>query len=782
MASAVFAGLVAAGCAGSSIKSAVGGPYSEAKALHSVYDQDDGRHLRESLERAAHSRNLTVSILSDTHHVPHIGGSSTVATFFAQGFTHAYYRLWQMEIGSRIAEGTVSEIMGSQSVEIDRVLRPYEINRAAIKSLAKMMNDPGTRLALSAYVEGVNAWIDQLNPAMMPVEFLQFKSRPRKFEAIDAARIVTLLSWSANNPTVELRLSRTRADISASLFERLFPWPGPKVRPAPAVNLKPDESPIDFSYDFWAKSLPNTGSNAFVAPGTSDEVFLANDFHMKFQLPTHFMPMQIMSNEFNAIGSSMPGVPGILSGTNGNVAWGYVASMADEGDWFRLELRPGHPDEYRWNGGWKKFDIESTVIQSKDAPSITIVQKRSAAGPMIGAVRSPTGIVELAYRWNGEDGRNYILPFTRRLTMEKAADCGDLESVKNSGPYVLTCTDTRNQTGVWLLAEVAERPAHQDPRVLMLAKGDRDLWRPSSPSKSTLPKNPNAFPIKTKAVLANSDVDLKQDRIYVGWNFSPRDRSTRLNDLLSKASRYSFEDVLRIQSDITSAKTERTRGAIVGIGRRYVEKDFSPSKQCAKSVVDEIEKWNGLYDSASNAPRLFLAWQVEIGNRLWSNLIGPQNPRLWPNAWTTVELLNGKSALWDNKKTPAIESKDDIVVAALQAVCESRKNPAGEDVSATSEIVRPPKFLSLPPGLFEGIDNLKADGSGETVFAQRGNHGTTYRSIISLGKETRFWTVAPGGISGDPKSQRSTDWFRDWSDRRIFESPFLSNSELMKRQ
>ncbi len=761
---AVTATILVAGCAGSSPKlSPAVSPYQQAKAQHLVYDNDDGRHLRESLEKAARSRSHSVSVLSDSNHVPHIAGDSAAAAFFAQGFTHAYYRLWSMELGSRIAEGTVSEIMGLEAINLDHVLRPYNINRAATKSLAKMLNDPSTRLALQAYVDGVNAWIDQLTPAKVPVEFIHFNSRPRKFEAIDAARLVTMLSWSITNPIIELRLTRTRADISASLFERLFPWPGNPPRPAPAVNLKPDELPIDFSFDFWAKSLPNTGSNAFVAPGAnSDEIFLANDFHMKFELPNEFMPMQIRSNAFNAIGSSFPGVPGILSGTNGKTAWGYVASKADEGDWFRLEIRPGHPDQYRWNGSWKKFEIENIELRPRDAPTSKAFRKRSAAGQMIPAIQSPAGVIELAYQWAGDEGRNYILPFIRRLTMEKAEACGDIESIKNSGPYILTCTDTRRQTGVWRMAETPERPAHQDPRVLMIAKGDRDLWKPVS--AKMLSKPSHAFPTENKTVLANQPVHFKVDHAYVGWDFSPIDRSTRISGLLSQSKSYSFKDVLRIQSDITSAKMERTRSAMLEIVRPYVETNNSPSRQCEKNIVSEVEKWNGLSDPDLQAARHFASWQMNIEVLVWSNLIGPAKSRLWPSSWMTVELLNvdSNSDLWDITGTSAIETKKDIVVAGLKAVCE-----------LPSKSMRPPKFRSLPHEIYEGVDNLKASGSGETVFTMRGNHGTTYRSIISLGKKTRFWTVTPGGISGDPNSQLSTNWFSDWSARGIFESPYL---------
>ena len=51
--------------------------------------------------------------------------------FFAQGYVHAYERLWQMELNRRICSGRLSEIFGDIALETDRFARRLGMHRAA---------------------------------------------------------------------------------------------------------------------------------------------------------------------------------------------------------------------------------------------------------------------------------------------------------------------------------------------------------------------------------------------------------------------------------------------------------------------------------------------------------------------------------------------------------------------------------------------------------------------------------------------------------------------------
>ena len=61
-----------------------------------------------------------VEILTDGHGVPHVYAAGPEDAWFAAGLLHARDRLWQMELYRRAAYGRLSEILGAETLPIDR--------------------------------------------------------------------------------------------------------------------------------------------------------------------------------------------------------------------------------------------------------------------------------------------------------------------------------------------------------------------------------------------------------------------------------------------------------------------------------------------------------------------------------------------------------------------------------------------------------------------------------------------------------------------------------------
>ncbi|NBR89501.1 MAG: penicillin acylase family protein, partial [Rhodobacteraceae bacterium] len=101
-----------------------------------------------------------VEIVRDNANVPHIFGQSDADVFFGLGFAHAQDRLWQMVMLRRTLQGRLSEIFGPRTVEIDKLLRRYDLYTAAQQSVSAQ--DARTQEMLLAYSAGVNARITQV--------------------------------------------------------------------------------------------------------------------------------------------------------------------------------------------------------------------------------------------------------------------------------------------------------------------------------------------------------------------------------------------------------------------------------------------------------------------------------------------------------------------------------------------------------------------------------------------------------------------------------------------
>src|SRR6266550_6897182 len=90
-----------------------------------------------------------VEIITDRYGVPHIYAENEDDLYFAQGYTHARERLWQMELNRRIGSGRLSEIFGEIALETDRFCRRLGMHRAAAAEVERLAEH--SRRILSAY-------------------------------------------------------------------------------------------------------------------------------------------------------------------------------------------------------------------------------------------------------------------------------------------------------------------------------------------------------------------------------------------------------------------------------------------------------------------------------------------------------------------------------------------------------------------------------------------------------------------------------------------------------
>lgn len=91
----------------------------------------------------------------------HISAQSEADLFWSQGFAHAQRRLWQMEFQRRVGSGTLSAVVGSGGLDIDKTMRVLGMYAAAEAAFPVLSNRSQT--VLNAYAAGVNAYISGVN-------------------------------------------------------------------------------------------------------------------------------------------------------------------------------------------------------------------------------------------------------------------------------------------------------------------------------------------------------------------------------------------------------------------------------------------------------------------------------------------------------------------------------------------------------------------------------------------------------------------------------------------
>ncbi|KAG2386916.1 hypothetical protein C9374_001951 [Naegleria lovaniensis] len=158
--------------------------------------------------------------------VIHIKAQTDYDMYFAQGYVTAQERMFQMELNRRIFNGTLSEVVGSAGLTVDKFARVmgfkdlvnYDINSGIISKSSLDI--------IQAFADGVNAFIERAPMEKLGPEFnLIFGYRPQKWTPIDTIGWCKLISWdlSLNIKSEVIRYTMLRQGVSLSRVERLFP-------------------------------------------------------------------------------------------------------------------------------------------------------------------------------------------------------------------------------------------------------------------------------------------------------------------------------------------------------------------------------------------------------------------------------------------------------------------------------------------------------------------------------------------------------------------------------
>jgi penicillin amidase len=141
-----------------------------------------------------------VRVVRDEHGVPTIEAATLEDLFFAQGYVTAQDRLWQMDMMRRAAAGELSEVIGEDTVKMDREERILGLRVAA--EAAEKSISARDRAYFDAYARGVNAFLES-HRDRLSLEFRLLKYTPRPWTVTDSllvgARMVQDLNHYSNH-------------------------------------------------------------------------------------------------------------------------------------------------------------------------------------------------------------------------------------------------------------------------------------------------------------------------------------------------------------------------------------------------------------------------------------------------------------------------------------------------------------------------------------------------------------------------------------------------------
>ena len=743
-------------------------------------------------ESVVRGLNAPVEIVRDNANVPHIFGESDADVYFALGFAHAQDRMWQMTMLRRTAQGRLSELFGERTLEIDKVIRRYDIYNLAVASVDDQ--DEPTTIALDAYAAGVNAWLAEVNAGARgrgAPEMWLFNHPVSPWQPADSLAILKLMALQLTSH-LEREVLRARTSLmlpSARLVDLLPDDPSTGVAALPHYaqlvpnlprytpnmrlaygSLNPSKTPqLAGASNAWAASIDRSAAGA---------TLLANDPHLGLTAPTIWYLARIELQSGGIIGGTIPGMPVVLTGRSADLGWGLTSSYLDDQDVFLEELNPGNVTEYRTQNGWTPFRTRESIIRVKDAPAVTVKLRWSVNGPIMPAAQydlgsiTPAGHVT-AIGWTALSDKDTSmsagLAISRAHSVQDAIAAGENYIAPSQN---LTLAD-RNQIAMKTIGAIPARDvAHQSKgRLPSYGYLPQNRWKGRHPYAD----NPE-FINPQGGILGNTNNKISDKPFpnHVSFEWGDSQRINRWQRLMQSRTVHTRESFIEAQLD-TVSYTARSLLPLIGAdlwftGAAAVD---GTSERHRQQALELLAAWNGEMNEHLPEPLLYAAWLRHLQDRLIRDEIGPltsefthPNPLFIERVFRDVD---GASVWCDVLQSAPVETCTNIARLALDdALIWIDENVGGTVASLRwgdlHQAAHDHPVLGTAPVL-NWFVNIRQSTSGGDNTLQRGLtsgtgpnpfqnvHSAGYRGVYNFADPDSSVFVSATGQSGHPLSR-----------------------------
>ena len=679
----------------------------------------------------------TVEVLRDDWGVPHIYAKNMHDLFFAQGYTQAQDRWWQMEFWRHIGSGRIEEATGrdEELLEADILIRSLDWRGVAEREAGLL--DSETKAHLQAFADGVNAYISSRNSGDLALEYgvLRLVGKGIQVEPWTIADSLVwgkVMAWDLSpGGNVEETRSTVYDLIGKEMTDQWMtpPWPfgerptivqledlgiaagmggaesGSTAWEAGDTLLASGESRLDLSFVFGEGR--GIGSNNWVVGGDMSESgmpLLANDPHLGIQLPSIWYEIGLHcepdgeEQPFDVTGFTFAPIPGVVIGHNSRIAWGVTNTGPDVSDLYMIEVNPDNPLQYRWNGEWRDMTVRDETIRFAGGDDTVSIRVRDThLGPIIndneldgetGEILGFNNEAPLALRWTGlEPGSMSRAVFG----LNNATNWDEFRSA-------LEYWDVPSQNFIY--ADAAGNIGYQMPGRIPIRAGshsgllpvpgwtDEYEWQGYVPYEK-LPSvlNPRQGYIATanQAVVPPEYYDwlaqeLGEGRNYVfsqDWDYCYR--AQRIGELLEASVPHTVQSYQRIQGDNRLGSAAEIMPYLAAI-------EFNDGELA--EARDWLLKWDYGFDAASPQAALYAQFWARLMENLFNDQLTDDELEAEDKAygsdrdmWAAALLLEDPdNAWWDHAGTPGvIEQRDDILLQCFEEGYANTVAALGDD-------------------------------------------------------------------------------------------------------
>ncbi|WP_299827430.1 penicillin acylase family protein [uncultured Roseobacter sp.] len=743
-----------------------------------------------------------VEIVRDNANVPHIFGEADPDVFYALGYAHAQDRLWQMTMLRRTAQGRLSEVFGTATVNIDKLVRRLDIYARAVASVDAQ--DDRTMLLLRAYATGVNARLDEINSSALgrgAPEMFIFNAPVSAWRPADSLAIIKLmglqLSGHLDKEVLRARMSLALSDADR-LADILPDAPGSGIAALPEyAQLVPGVSRFAEATEMPAhplspfnRSVFAGASNAWAAAPTrsaSGGTLLANDPHLGFTAPAIWYLARLQLQSGGIIGATIPGMPLVLSGRSEALGWGLTSAVMDDQDVYIEALNPENPEEYRTPDGYKRFETRGSIINIKDETPITITLRWTDNGPVLpgthynlASITPPGHVASLA--WTVLSPKDTSMAAALRLMEAQSVQEG-IDAIEGFiAPAQNLMLVDRENIAMKMIGAMPRRDVQHQSQGRLPSPGwiEANRWQGRLPYAS----NPS-FVAPNGGILGNSNNKIV-DRPFpnhVSFDWGDTQRVQRWQRLMQAREVHTRDSFIEAQLDTVSF-TARSLLPLIGAELWFTGEaapEGTPLRKRQRALA-LLASWSGEMNEHMPEPLIYMAWLRSLQARMVQDELGPLASELTHVEPLFIERafrdIDGASVWCDVIQSAPVETCADMARLALDDALiwiEETWGPALEtlrwgdahqathDHPVLGEVPILRFFVNIRQSTNGGDNTLQrglTSGSGPDPF--HNVHGAGYRGVYDFADPDSSVFVTSTGQSGHFLSRHYDDLAQLW--------------------
>jgi penicillin amidase len=754
-----------------------------------------------------------VEIVTDRYGVPHIYAHNEDDLYLAQGYVHAQYRLWQMELNRRIGSGRLAEVFGEVALEADRFARRLGLHRAAAAA-ARTLPPHASRI-LDAYARGVNAFISS-HRTNLPVEFTLLRINPAPWQPADTILWSKMMGWNLGGnwetEVVRARLVAKLGPARAARLEAGYDPSHPLIIP-PGVAYS--GANLGMLEEYAAlKQLSGFGllgaSNNWVVDGsmtTTGKPIVCNDPHLGQTIPSIWFECHLVAGDIDVVGASFPGSPFVIIGHNRYVAWGVTNAISDVEDLYIEKFHPQNPHQYEFMGRWEEAQVVREEIKVKGRKEPVIEEVRvTRHGPILTTIKGSTHgqdgaqpeELPLALRWVGMEQNDVVTALAKMALATNVDEFREALRYWDVPAQNFVFADVHGNIGYVMAGAIPTRAKGQ---ALLPSPGWTGAyeWTGLIPFEE-LPQITN--PPQHFIVTANNRVVDDAYPHYITHEWLNGYRAARIRDLLTSKGKLSLSDMATIQADQYSLPAEQIVPHMLSVAART---------RLAVQAQDILRTWNYQLSPESAGAAIYTTFLRKLERLVFSAVLGDDDTLLqsYLGVGTTIlAVMNGYASRSKPLLIRLLNERDDswfaesvvpdgprswttALLHAFEAALDELREKLGNDPARWQYgkihrvtfghvlgAVKPLEKI-FNRGPYPAGGDIDTINMGAVVPNQPETVVTvpSFRQIANLADLAASLSMHAPGQSGHPSSKHYDDFIKPW--RNVEYHPMLFDHEMI---